>query len=211
MALAVTATLGSACSASSSGTAAATTPSQSSAATQKPPHATPSTVQSTPTIVVESPSPKVVGGQEHQWAKSATATSNYGANPGDSWNSSQATGAPNATCSDDEHAWASLESNTVETLTVAYADSVIPSMVRVVQSDNPGHVSKVVVSGSGKTAEVYSNPDAAAVPGGQPCVTLEIPINAVSFAIDTVAVTVDQTKVGNWAEIDAVELIGKPA
>ena len=37
---------------------------------------------------------------------------------------------------------------------------------------------------------------------------LEIAVSGVAFAVDTVAVTVDQTKLGSWAEIDAVELVG---
>lgn len=104
------------------------------------------------------------------------------------------------------HAWASLNQNTIDTLTLTYTDAVIPSMVRVVQSYNPGRISKVVVSGGGQSAQVYAGP-ADAIAGGV-CVTLEIPITGVKFGIDTVAVTVDQTNLTNWAEIDAVELVG---
>lgn len=136
----------------------------------------------------------------------ATATSSYGTSKGDSWNASQAEGPPNASCGDDVHAWASVNQNTIDTLTLTYADAVIPSMVRVVQSYNPGRVSKVVVSGAGQSAQVYAGP--ADANAGGVCVTLEIPITGVKFGVDTVAVTVDQTNLTNWAEIDAVELVG---
>lgn len=136
----------------------------------------------------------------------ATATSNYGTNRGDQWNASQAEGPPNASCGDDGHAWASAQQNTIDTLTLTYQDRVVPSEVRVVQSFNPGRVSKVVVSGGGQSAQVYAGP--ANANGGGVCVTLEIPITGVKFGIDAVAVTVDQTNLGSWAEIDAVELVG---
>ena len=150
--------------------------------------------------------PSTFGQGQRQWAATASATTSYSPYCGQSWNASQAVGAPNATCSDDGHAWASASAITVDTLTLGYTDKVIPTAVRVIQSFNPGHVSKVSVSGAGQTATVFTSP--ADAPGGGACTPLEIAISNVTFAVDTVAVTVDQTKVGSWAEIDAVELIG---
>ena len=201
------------CGTSSSSTAAAKTPSAGgSAASTGPSHALPTptatsgTVVATPTIISQTPTPKPAGIAERQWAKNATATSSYGTNKGDNWNASQAEGAPNASCGDDVHAWASANPNTIDTLTLAYADRVIPSTVRVVQSFNPGRVSKIVVSGAGQSAQVYAG--TANSNAGGVCVTLEIPITGVKFGIDTVAVTVDQSNLGSWAEIDAVEVVG---
>jgi hypothetical protein len=201
------------CGSPSSGTAAATTPSAGGAtASTGPSHASPTptattgTIVATPTIISQTPTPKTAGISERQWAKNATATSSYGANKGDNWNASQAEGAPNASCGDDVHAWASTNQNTIDTLTLTYADRVIPSSVRVVQSFNPGRVSKIVVSGAGQSAQVYAGP--ADSNAGGVCLTLEVPITGVKFGIDTVAVTVNQSNLGSWAEIDAVELVG---
>jgi hypothetical protein len=41
--------------------------------------------------------------------------------------------------------------------------------------------------------------------------TLSIPITSVTFPVNSVAVTVDETTLDSWAEIDAVSLGGKPA
>ena len=173
------------------------------------PSASPATVVATPTVVSSSPAP-AAGQAIRQWAKSATATTSYSPYPDTAWNASQATGAPNtAGCSDDGKAWASLSAGTIDTLTLTYSDRVIPSSLRIVQSYNPGRVSKVTVSGGGQSATIYTD-KANSAPGGA-CVTLEILISGVTFAVDTAAVTVDQTGLGSWAEIDAVELLGTKA
>ncbi|MEI6622444.1 MAG: hypothetical protein WCP28_11105 [Actinomycetes bacterium] len=155
-----------------------------------------------------SSSPSMSGGSLVQWAVSATATTQYGAGAGESWNASNATGASVITeCQDDGRAWASQEKNTVDTLTLKYATPVVPNSITVYESYNPGYVTSVSVSGGGQNAVVYTGVPAAKTP----CpTTLVIPVSSVKFKVDTVAVTVDQTKLENWAEIDAVRLSGTP-
>ena len=199
-------------------TPAAPSPSPSSAATNAPAvHASPSAGSASPpagattTCAPTSPRPdtsppSTFGQGVRQWAQTAIATTSYSPYCDTAWNASQATGAPNATCSDDGKAWAAAAPDTIDTLTLTYANKVLPTAVRVIQSFNPGRVSKVTVSGGGQTATVYTGP-ANAAPGGT-CVPFEIAVTGVAFPVDTVAVTVDQTRLGSWAEIDAVELVG---
>lgn len=148
-----------------------------------------------------------------QWASTASATTSYGQSPGSDWNASQATGAPNVPtdqgdngCGDIAEAWASASHDTVDTLTLGYQNPVIPTAINIHETYNPGAVVKVVVSGpGGKSKTVFE---------GQPTkVTtcprvLEVPVSGVDFAVDTVAITIDQTQIQSWAEIDAVELVG---
>ncbi|MEI8082197.1 MAG: hypothetical protein WCI74_10175, partial [Actinomycetes bacterium] len=155
-----------------------------------------------------SPSASSTGKTIEQWATSATATSNYGETAGSPWNASNATGVSAVNlCGDDGRAWASLKKTTVDTLTLKYKTPVIPSQIDVFESYNPGYVTSVVVSGSGQKATVYT----AKVEKTTQCPkTLTIPVTDVPFPINTIAVTVDQTTLDNWAEIDAVRLTGTP-
>jgi len=152
-------------------------------------------------------------GDTVQWATTASATTSYGATPDASWSAEQATGAPNVTadvpadeCGDIGQAWASASRDTVDTLTLGYTKSVIPTGINIRETYNPGAIVKVVVSdGSGQSSTVYE---------GQPakqttCPTwLVIKVSGVDFAVKSVAVTLDQSQVQNWSEIDAVQLVG---
>jgi hypothetical protein len=152
-------------------------------------------------------------GDTLQWATTATATTSYGTNPGDSWAASQATGAPNVTadvpadeCGDIAQAWASSARDTIDMLTLGFAKAVIPTGINIRETYNPGAIVKVVVSGpTGQSATVFQ---------GQPnkvssCPRMfEVPVSGVSFVVNSVAVTIDQTQVQSWAEIDAVQLVG---
>lgn len=143
-----------------------------------------------------------------QWASGATATSNYGSEAGSSWNASNAIGMPEVTtCGDNGKAWASMNKNTVETITLKYSTPVTPSAIKIYESYNPGYVTSVTVSGGGKSANVYTAKPAATA--GCPT-SLPITVTAAQFKVDSVAVTVDQSALNNWAEIDAVQLTGTP-
>lgn len=155
-----------------------------------------------------------VGDGLAQWATKASATTSWGTEPGDGWSAQQATGAPNVSpdsgdngCGDIEEAWASEAHDTIDTLTLGYATAVIPTAINIYETNNPGAVSKVEVSGpGGKSKVVY---EAEPAPVNKCPRVLEIKVSGVDFAVDTVAVTVDQTKATTWAEIDAVQLVGK--
>ena len=156
------------------------------------------------------PSATGSGDEIRQWASKASATSSYGPLEGDPWNASQATGAPDVdpNCGDQKGAWASKEQNTVDTITLSYPVAVIPSELRVFQTYNPGQIVRMEMKGpSGQAKVIYE---------GQPQPPDGCPVEGflqnldVGFPVDTVLITIDQSKLGTgWEEIDAVELVGK--
>lgn len=151
-------------------------------------------------------------GEIKQWASTASATTSYGQAAGDPWNATQATGPPDVdpACGDNGKAWASLGRDTIDTITLTYDEAVIPSEIRVFQTYNPSQVTMIEVKGpSGDSKVVY---------GGAPTKDDGCPVEGylenlgVDFPVDTVLVTVDQSKLGlGWAELDAVSLTGFPS
>jgi hypothetical protein len=144
-----------------------------------------------------------------QWASSAKATSQYGSSL---WAAHQATRKPNTVgCGDRPTAWASKDKAGIDTLTVGFKIPVVPQVVKVYQTYNPGQVTRVqVVDVKGKAHNVYSAAPVALVPP-PPCpVVLEVPITGVTTKVQTVRITVDQSVLGIYQdEIDAVQLVGK--
>ncbi len=142
-----------------------------------------------------------------EYASGASATSNYGAAHGSSWNATAATGPPDVpTCSDDGNAWASLANTTTETLTVKFTKALTPTAVHITQSLNPGFIKTVTVAGGGHTATIYTGTNLAKQ--AECPVDLDIAVHTVTFPIDEVAITVAQGDNSGWAEIDAVGLSG---
>jgi hypothetical protein len=139
----------------------------------------------------------------HQWAISATASSQY---TDSGWNASQATGEPNvAECADDSKAWASDDFDTVEWLEVSYNTPVIPIQVNIYETYNAGQIVKVeLLDVYNDYHEIYTaqvqTKDCPSV------LTIEVP--SASYQALAVRITVDQTQLLSWAEIDAVELVG---
>jgi len=167
------------------------------------------------TITTEAPSgddptPTVPDYGAAQWASGASATTSYGDEVGSSWNSSQAIGKPDVpACADDGKAWASLSASTVDTLTATFAKPVRPRSIVVVETYTVGQVSKVVAKGDGRSVTVYTATPAGPQPEGKCPAALRIDVSdKVDFAVDSVAVTVDQTKAQEWNEIDAIGLVG---
>jgi hypothetical protein len=141
-----------------------------------------------------------------QWAVSATASSQYG-DP--SWSAAQATGEPNTgVCGDNTSAWASASGSGLDTLTLKYANAVVPTSIDIHHTYNPGSVVKVEVSGPvGGAVTVYEGQPGAI----QECPyiqTITIALGSVTSPVDTVTITVDQSVIGSWDEIDAVRLNG---
>jgi hypothetical protein len=141
-----------------------------------------------------------------QWAVSAKASSSYGET---SWSATQATGAPNVTdCADNDKAWASKDSTTLEWIELSYAIPVVPTKINIHQSYNPSQVVEVdlistdgitYIAWQGKPESVASCPDEMAI-------TIELD---QKFLANKVVVIVDQSILGlGWNEIDAVELVG---
>jgi len=109
------------------------------------------------TIELDKPEPVVAPVQEviHQWASSATASTEY-SSPG--YAAEQATGAPDTPdCGDQETAWASEEGHTIEWLEVQYDMPVIPIEINIYESHTPSQVSLVeLIDTTGFYHEVYS-------------------------------------------------------
>lgn len=150
---------------------------------------------------------EVVPGIElRQWAVGASATSEY---EPDSWSAMQATGAPNTLeCGDIPTAWASGSSGEVASLTLTYAVPVVPSSIEIHQNYAPGSIVKVeVVDEAGMPTIVY---EAQAAPIGQCPYVQVVPVAGVTAKVTMVIITVDQSVITDWNEIDAVELIGIP-
>jgi len=140
----------------------------------------------------------------HQWAALAVASSEYGA---DNWSANQASGEPDSLdCSDSTTAWASLSVTDYEWIELYYTDFVIPSEINIYQNYYPDQVIKVEVVGeSGTEYEVYvGNPyEVSTCP-----YILSIPVTTIDEYVSIVRITLDQTYLNYWTEIDAVELVG---
>lgn len=147
-------------------------------------------------------------GYLHQWASSADGTSEYGSTE---WSFTQATGAPNtAECGDYRTAWASASSTGVDSLTLTFAEPVIPTQINIYQTYNPGSIIAVEVANS-STEDAFSLSDSADPPGNTTCPgVFSLDVLGADTPIDTVTIYLDQTIGGNWNEIDAVELVGIP-
>lgn len=140
-----------------------------------------------------------------QWAAEATASSFYAPD----YEPAGATGAPNvAACQDSPEAWAAADPNGLETLELRYREPVFAVGVNVHQSFNPGFVSKIeLIDERGAAKTVYTATPARS----EPCpAVLAASFDQSLTRIVGVRLTVDQRPGANWAEIDAVELVGVP-
>jgi hypothetical protein len=146
-----------------------------------------------------------MGEGTRQWAVSATASSQYG---DVGWSADQATGAPDTPeCGDYTTAWATEDYDTVEWIELDYDTPVLPTEVNIFQTYNPDQVIQVALRDlTGEYQTVYL---------GKPqdesddCpFVLHIPVEGIDWQVDGVKITIDQTELENWNEIDAVELVG---
>ncbi|MBN1260020.1 MAG: hypothetical protein JXB35_04990 [Anaerolineae bacterium] len=140
-----------------------------------------------------------------QWAVAAFASSEYGE---DAWSAAQATGAPDTeVCGDEITAWAASTADSLEEwLEVQYARPVIPSEIHIYETFAPGGVVKVevitVVSEYLTVWEGPVNPEA-------PCPRIfRVKVDGVDAPVTGVRITLDQSVMQNWSEIDAVQLVG---
>ncbi|MFL7792005.1 MAG: hypothetical protein AB8I69_07680 [Anaerolineae bacterium] len=142
-----------------------------------------------------------------QWATSAVASSEYGASD---WSAMQATGAPDTPeCGDQTTAWASATAGTEEWIELTYGTLVLPTQVNIYQTYYPNQVVKVeLIDSASEYHAIYT---------GEPESTeqcpyvLSIPVKNADYSVAGVRITIDQAEIGNWNEIDAVELVGTPA
>ncbi len=141
-----------------------------------------------------------------QWASSASASSEYGE---DSWSAAQALGAPDTTeCGDFTTAWASYYYDGVDWLDVGFEIPVVPTQIKIYETYNPGSIVKVEVRDeAGSFHTVYEATPAYV----ETCPrTLTINLSDMDLKVSAVLISVDQSVLMNWNEIDAVELVEKP-
>jgi len=142
-----------------------------------------------------------------QWASTATASSEYG-DP--NWSAAQATGAPDVPeCGDYASAWAAEGYDTIEWIELTYDAPVLPTEVNIFQTYNPNQVTKVELRDlEGNYHTIYTGFPADE---SDTCpFLLHIPVEGVDKQVDGVKITIDQSVLETWNEIDAVELVGVP-
>jgi hypothetical protein len=164
---------------------------------------TSSTATPVPPVPTVPPAPTVSNEAVDQWAASASASSEFGVS---GWIATQATGAPDVTeCGDNSGAWASMSTDTVEWLQLGYTTPVYATQVVIYITYNPDYVTAVeLIEPNGSTHTVYT---------GQPTpmdcpdkVTVSFP--KTTYLVSGVIITIDQTTLNDWSEIDAVQLTG---
>jgi hypothetical protein len=141
-----------------------------------------------------------------QWAASARASSEYRATD---YSAGQATGAPNVSRhGDNARAWAPKTADTGEEwLELTFAEPVRAAGVRVIQSFNPGAITRIEVSNeAGAAMTVWTGPDPTVYLRGEIGV-LSIAFPPTAQPVARVKVVLDTKLVSGWNEIDAVELI----
>ena len=173
----------------------------------------PETADATPGATTEpnpgaSPSGAGPSGAIHQWALTASASTEYGS--GTQWSAMSATGEPNVTdYGDSQLAWTpKLKDGSTEWLDLRFDHAVIPTGIGIHESFSPGFVTRV---------EAYHTADGTWVTlweGTDPTPTGAIGIfsprlTATDFATDRIRVTIDSS-VPDYNEVDAVELAGTP-
>jgi len=159
-----------------------------------------------PTGIPGEASPPLQPGQLRQWAAESDATSEF-ADP--EWSAGQAVGEPDTDkCGDYQTAWATAASDSIETLTLGYLESVYVTGVNIVQSFNPNQIVKVELVGVYDRSVTIFEGQPKQI--DQPCpYILSIPVEKTEGRFSKVRVTVNQSILGlGWNQIDAVELIG---
>jgi hypothetical protein len=143
----------------------------------------------------------------HQWASSALASSQLGDSD---WSASQAAGGPDVPqCGHDSRAWASADPGERATLTLTYDQPVFPVRIAISHAYYPTSVVQVeVVDANGQHTVVASK--TPALINVCPFTELFTVTHTISSPVNTVIITVDQSQIRSWDEIDAVELAGVP-
>ena len=139
-----------------------------------------------------------------QWAESALASSQFGA---EKWGAIQATGAPDTpTEGDHDTAWATHEADEgIQWLELCYAAAVYAESVRIRETFNPGAVAKVELRDlAGTYHNVWEGNDLTkSAPS-----FLELRFERTPHLVQGVRIYLDSDRVKGWNEIDAVELVG---
>jgi hypothetical protein len=141
-----------------------------------------------------------------QWASSASASSEFGSSD---WSAQQAVGEPNtAACGDQITAWASADYDGVDWLDVGFATPVVPTQINIHESYTPGSIIKVEVRDTDGTFHTVWEDTPNSV--SQCPRVFTVNVSNIDFKVTSVLISVDQSVLADWDEIDAVELVGTP-
>ena len=147
-----------------------------------------------------------------QWATSAKATTEFAGYP-----ANNVAGVPDADgCRSPSGVWIPLHPVLVDSITLKYKTPVTPQKVNVYQNNFKNVVSTVQVSMDGiEWITIYEGDISLGIKGT--CNSkknyddiLSIPVTDFSGLVAYVKVTVDQSVINNFAQIDAVSLLGTP-
>ena len=142
-------------------------------------------------------------GEIRQWASNAKASTQFSATD---WSAQQATGAPDSlACADAPTAWASATAADNERLILRYAEAVYPTQVNIFQNYGRGSiVSVAILTEGGQEITLANSQDTELTCPG----VFSLAISPMTERVNGVIVYVDQAALGEWNEIDAVELVG---
>ena len=120
-----------------------------------------------------------------------------------SWSEAQATGAPDTEgLGDLPTAWASKRPDEgLEWLEIDFPPGITPNAVVIVESHNPGAVTRVEGGSGGSLQSLWSGTDPATEDANE--FVISVP---AGLSIETVRITLDTRRVSGWNEIDAVGL-----
>jgi len=140
-----------------------------------------------------------------QWVNTATATSELSS---EDWSANQLIGEPDSPCGEESSSsWASVEAGTVETLTVYFEAGAYPTEINIHENFSPGNVVSISLIPSDGTPIEISNSSSS---GNTGCIHTVL-VQGADRDIFTIGleIQVDQSSSGDWAEIDAIELVGR--
>lgn len=122
------------------------------------------------------------------------------------WGTEQVIGPPDTVRpGDSPTAWAPLKANSgPEWLAVGFDHPVEVAQVRIRETYNPGAITKVTAIVNNEQVTLW---EGTAAPDDKPR-DFVVPVSE-AVQTDSVVVHLDTTRVGNWSEIDAVELVGR--
>lgn len=177
-------------------------------ATPSPPTQTPTRTTTTTPFHTSTPDDAEIS----QWAEWASASSEYSPT---GWSADAALGEPDtditdSACSDEPSAWASADSDTMEWLELRYETPVIPLEVRIIQTYGPDQVTRVeVIDLEDNYFTIYES-DPIELDSNVCPYELTISVTDVDALVNGIRITIDQTEIEDWNEIDAVQLNGLP-
>jgi len=142
-----------------------------------------------------------------QWASSAEATSEFSSR---GWTAEEATGEPNVeSCEDNSSAWASEEKDGVDELTVFFDSPVIPTELNIHQNFGRGSIDGVELIPEDGSRNIRIR-DAVDDQDDECPGVFTVEFDDIEDPVIGVIIAVDQRRLEEWNEIDAVELVGIP-